>query len=69
MADQKNWRFCNRCEKKHPSPTGKKCKGLYLDMLDLNSGFEKEDLGRPSSAGGPPILSPANRPGEDGPME
>lgn len=32
MADQKSWRHCNKCDKKHPSPTGKKCKGFYAEF-------------------------------------
>lgn len=32
MADQKHWRHCNKCDKKHPSPMGKKCKGHFIDF-------------------------------------
>lgn len=44
MADQRYWRHCNKCNKKHPSPTGKKCKGYFSDeFLDYTQLREKDN--------------------------
>lgn len=58
MSSGKKWRFCNKCEVKHPSPTGKKCKGNYSDIFtDLEAQFEESNNGHTFSAGAPPMLS------------
>lgn len=61
MSGQRKWRHCNKCERKYPSPTGKKCKGVYLDVFsDSSRDFDKEleTVGIPNTVAGSEAGSP-----------